>query len=62
MLIEQIIVLNDAIEAYEQFKLILDPLVYDATLVDEQIVACKVAMEQEKKPMYFISAQPGWGY
>jgi tetratricopeptide (TPR) repeat protein len=53
--------LKDAIEAYEQFKLVLDPLVYDIALVNEQITACKIAAEQQKKPMYFISANLGEG-
>jgi hypothetical protein len=51
--------LNDAIEAYEQFKLILDSLVYDVKLVDEQIETCKVASSQQSKPMYFISSNLG---
>jgi hypothetical protein len=51
--------LKDAVEAYEQFKLVLDPLVYDAELVDAQIEACKVATLQESKPMYFISDNLG---
>ncbi len=51
--------LKEAIAAYEQFKLVLDPLVYDAELVEEQISACKVAGLQESKPMYFISANLG---
>ncbi len=51
--------LKDAVEAYEQFKLVLDPLVYDVELVDAQIEACKVATLQESKPMYFISANLG---
>jgi tetratricopeptide (TPR) repeat protein len=51
--------LDEAIEAYEQFKLILDPLVYDATLVDEQITTCKVAAVQLRNPMYFISVNLG---
>jgi hypothetical protein len=53
--------LNEAVEAYEQFKLILDPLVYDVALVDEQIVACRVAADQQRKPMYFISVNLGEG-
>jgi tetratricopeptide (TPR) repeat protein len=53
--------LNDAIETYEQFKLVLDPAVYDIALVDEQIAACRVAAEQQKNPMYFISANLGEG-
>ncbi len=51
--------LKDAVEAYEQFKLVLDPLVYDVELVDAQIEACKVAKLQESKPMYFISGNLG---
>jgi hypothetical protein len=51
--------LKDAVEAYQQFKLVLDPLVYDVELVDAQIEACKVATVQESKPMYFISANLG---
>jgi hypothetical protein len=51
--------LKDAVEAYEQFKLVLDPLVYDVELVDAQIEACKVATLQESKPMYFISDNLG---
>jgi hypothetical protein len=53
--------LDKAVEAYEQFKLILDPVVYDAALVEEQIVACKVAADQQKDPMYFISVNLGEG-
>jgi hypothetical protein len=53
--------LNDAIEAYEQFKLILDPAVYDVTLLEEQITSCKVAASQQKNPMYFISVNMGEG-
>jgi len=53
--------LNEAIKAYEEFKLVLDPQIYDATLVDEQISACKIAAEQQRKPMYFISANIGEG-
>ena len=53
--------LDEAIEAYEQFKLVLDPLVYDAALVNEQINACRIASEQQKNPMYFISVNLGEG-
>ncbi len=53
--------LDDAIKAYEQFKLILDPVVYDAVLVDDQINACNVAAHQQKNPMYFISVNAGEG-
>jgi hypothetical protein len=51
--------LDDAIEAYKQFKLVLDPLVYDMELLDAQIEACHVAADEEAKPMYFISASLG---
>jgi hypothetical protein len=51
--------LKDAVQAYNQFKLVLDPLVYDVELVDTQIEACKVATLQESKPMYFVSANLG---
>jgi hypothetical protein len=53
--------LKEAIEAYEQFKLILDPVVYDAALVDEQIEACRVAEKQLQNPMYFLSVNLGEG-
>ncbi len=53
--------MNDAIEAFEQFKQILDPVVYDVALVDEQITACKVATSQRQNPMYFISVNLGEG-
>jgi hypothetical protein len=53
--------LNDAIEAYQQFKLILDPLVYDVALVDEQITTCKVAAEKQRNPMYLVAINLGEG-
>ena len=53
--------LKEATETYEQFKLVLDPLVYDAALVDEQIAACSVAADQQSKPMFFLSANQGEG-
>jgi hypothetical protein len=53
--------LDEAIAAYEQFKQILDPVVYDAALVDEQITTCKVAANQQQNPMYFISVNLGEG-
>jgi tetratricopeptide (TPR) repeat protein len=51
--------LKDATEAYEQFKLVLDPAVYDIQLVDDQIEACKVAGDEESKPMYYTSLNLG---
>jgi hypothetical protein len=51
--------LDDAIEAYKQFKLVLDPLVYDVELLDAQIEACHVAADEEANPMYFISSSLG---
>lgn len=53
--------LSDAIKAYQEFKLILDPDIYDAALVDEQIAACKIALDQQKTPMYFIADNVGEG-
>jgi tetratricopeptide (TPR) repeat protein len=51
--------LDDAVEAFKQFKSVLDPLVYDAELVDAQIESCHVAADEEAKPMYFISSSLG---
>lgn len=51
--------LKEAEEAYNQFKLVLDPLVYDVELVDAQIEACHVAAREEANPMYFISGNLG---
>lgn len=53
--------LKEAIEAFGEFKQILDPVVYDAELVDEQITSCKIAADQEGSPMYFISVNLGEG-
>lgn len=53
--------LNEAIEVYEQFKTVLDPAVYDVALVDQQIESCRIAANQKKNPMYFISANLGEG-
>ena len=51
--------LNEAIEAYNQFKQVLDPVVYDVELVDEQIKACKVAADLQSRPTYYISVNIG---
>ncbi|MBN2613028.1 MAG: PD40 domain-containing protein [Bacteroidales bacterium] len=51
--------LNEAIETYEYFKTILDPVVYDASLVDKQIKACKVALDIEKRPNYIVKQNLG---
>ncbi len=51
--------LNDAINAYNQFKKILDPVVYDEELVDQQIKACKVATDLQSRPNYYISVNLG---
>jgi tetratricopeptide (TPR) repeat protein len=51
--------LNEAIEAYKQFKQVLDPAVYDVELVDEQIKACKVAADLQSRPTYYISENLG---
>lgn len=47
--------LNEAIEAFQQFKQVLDPEVYDIELLEEQITACQVAEKLQAKPMYFVS-------
>jgi tetratricopeptide (TPR) repeat protein len=51
--------LNEAIEAYTKFKQVLDPVVYDAELVDEQIKACKVAADLQSRPTYYIAVNLG---
>lgn len=51
--------LKEAEEAYNQFKLVLDPAVYDVELVDAQIEACHVAAKEQTNPMYFISGNLG---
>ena len=51
--------LNEALEAYNQFKQVLDPVVYDIELVDEQIKACKVAADLQSRPYYYISFNLG---
>lgn len=43
--------IDEAIEAYSHFRKILDPKLYDATLVDEQIEACRNALKLMKKPV-----------
>ena len=43
--------IDEAIEAYSHFRKILDPKIYDATLVDEQIEACRNAIKLMKKPI-----------
>jgi tetratricopeptide (TPR) repeat protein len=51
--------LNEAIEAYEHFKQVLDPTIYDIELVDNQIKACKVAADLQLKPNYYIAVNLG---
>ncbi|MFN8208672.1 MAG: tetratricopeptide repeat protein [Bacteroidales bacterium] len=43
--------LDKALNAYQKFREILDPEVYDAELVDEQITACRNAQRLIKEPM-----------
>jgi tetratricopeptide (TPR) repeat protein len=43
--------LDKALNAYQKFREILDPDVYDADLVDEQITACRNAQRLMKEPM-----------
>jgi tetratricopeptide (TPR) repeat protein len=43
--------LDKALNAYQKFRELLDPDVYDADLVDEQITACRNAQRLMKDPM-----------
>lgn len=45
--------LEEALDAFEHFKQILDPAVYDVELVNKQINSCNLAKELEAKPVYF---------
>jgi tetratricopeptide (TPR) repeat protein len=47
--------LNDALEAYDHFKQLLDPVIYDDELVEQQIKACKVASDLISRPNYFVA-------
>ncbi|MBN1158715.1 MAG: PD40 domain-containing protein [Bacteroidales bacterium] len=51
--------LDDAIEVYEYFLEILDPVVYDSELVEAQIEACEVAKALRSRPVYFTSTNLG---
>jgi len=51
--------LNEALEAYNHFKQVLDPVIYDTELVNEQIKACKVAADLQSRPNYYISVNMG---
>ncbi len=51
--------LNEALEAYDHFKKVLDPVVYDTELVNEQIKACKVAVDLQSRPNYNITVNMG---
>lgn len=51
--------LKEAITTYQQFKEVLDPQVYDAELVDEQIQACRVAEQQQQQPMHYVAVNVG---
>lgn len=44
--------LDEAIEAYETFKKILDPKVYNEEVVDKQIEACKYAKRLQGEPVF----------
>ncbi len=46
--------LDEALKIYEKFRQNLDTKVYDIDLVDEQIKACKYAMQKEKEPLDVI--------
>jgi hypothetical protein len=51
--------LDKAISCYKKFKKELDPNIYDAELVDDQITACERAYEFNKKPTYFLETNLG---
>ncbi|MBN2482532.1 MAG: PD40 domain-containing protein [Bacteroidales bacterium] len=51
--------LDDAIEMYEFFKGVMDPVVYDSELVEAQIDACEVARSLQASPIYFTSSNLG---
>lgn len=51
--------LNDAIEMYDFFQTVMDPVVYDSELVDAQVEACEVAKALQSKPVYFTSSNLG---
>ncbi len=51
--------LNDAIEIYNFFQTVMDPVVYDAELVEAQIEACEVAKALQSNPVYFTSSNLG---
>ena len=44
--------LDDAINAFREFKEILDPKVYDEVVVDYQIDACQNARKLQKEPLF----------
>ncbi|MBN2274974.1 MAG: PD40 domain-containing protein [Bacteroidales bacterium] len=51
--------LNEAVKAYNHFKQILDPVVYDEELVNTQIKACKIAEEFQSRPNHYIADNLG---
>ena len=51
--------LDKALEAFEHFKQILDPAVYDVELVNKQIKSCNLAKELESRPIYFTAKNLG---
>ncbi len=51
--------LKDAIKIYKHFKEILDPVVYDVSIVDKQIKACEIAITVEKRPNYIVKQNLG---
>jgi hypothetical protein len=44
--------IDKALETYNQFKKNLDPLIYDSTIVNLQIISCRNAKELMKSPLY----------
>jgi hypothetical protein len=44
--------IDKALETYTQFKKNLDPLIYDSTIVNLQIISCRNAKELMKSPLF----------
>ena len=51
--------LDKALDAFEHFKQILDPAVYDVELVNKQIKSCNLAKDLESRPIYFTAKNLG---
>lgn len=51
--------LDEAIKTFNYFKEILDPNIYDASLVDKQIQSCEIAKELKRTPNYIVRENLG---